>query len=85
MYKYSSEEYPVAVKMLPLKTPQAEHDFICEAVLMSKFNHPNIVQFIGVSFDKHPWFIILELLAGGDLKQFLHDERPTKVSSKKII
>ncbi|XP_067210065.1 ALK tyrosine kinase receptor isoform X2 [Linepithema humile] len=78
MYKYSSEEYPVAVKMLPLKTPQAEHDFICEAVLMSKFNHPNIVQFIGVSFDKHPWFIILELLAGGDLKQFLHDERPTK-------
>lgn len=43
---------------------------------MSKFNHPNIVHFIGVCFDKHPRFIVLELLAGGDLKNFLRESRP---------
>lgn len=47
-----------------------------EALIMSKFNHTNIVQFIGVCFDKHPRYIILELLAGGDLKTFLRESRP---------
>ena len=32
----------------------AEMDFLMEALIMSKFNHANIVQFIGVCFDKHP-------------------------------
>lgn len=50
-----------------------------EALIMSKFNHPNIVHFIGVSFDKHPRYIVLELLAGGDLKNFLREERPRPV------
>ena len=32
----------------------AEMDFLMEALIMSKFQHPNIVHFIGVCFDKHP-------------------------------
>ncbi|KAL6257987.1 hypothetical protein P5V15_011582 [Pogonomyrmex californicus] len=78
VYKYRrGEEHPVAVKTLPsLSTTQAEADFMMEALIMSKFNHPNIVHFIGVSFDKHPRYIVLELLAGGDLKNFLREERP---------
>ncbi|XP_029176509.1 ALK tyrosine kinase receptor-like isoform X2 [Nylanderia fulva] len=78
VYKYRrDEEHPVAVKTLPsLSTTQAEADFMMEALIMSKFNHPNIVHFIGVSFDKHPRYIVLELLAGGDLKNFLREERP---------
>ncbi len=51
---------------------------------MSKFNHPNIVHFIGVCFDKHPRFIILELLAGGDLKTFLRESRPKPVRALNI-
>lgn len=47
---------------------------------MSKFSHPNIVHFIGACFDTHPRYIILELLAGGDLKNFLRDSRPKAVS-----
>jgi len=47
---------------------------------MSKFNHPNIVHFIGVCFEKHPRFIILELLAAGGLKSFLREARPKLVS-----
>ncbi|XP_068993762.1 ALK tyrosine kinase receptor isoform X2 [Neodiprion pinetum] len=78
VYKYNrNEEHPVAVKTLPsLSTSQAEADFMMEALIMSKFNHPNIVHFIGVSFDNHPRYIVLELLAGGDLKNFLREERP---------
>ena len=74
-------ELAVAVKTLPeLSSNQAERDFLMEALIMSKFNHPNIVHFIGVCFDKHPRFIVLELLAGGDLRSFLRESRPKAVS-----
>lgn len=66
-----------------LSSNQAEMDFLMEALIMSKFNHPNIVHFIGVCFEKHPRFIILELLAGGDLKTFLRESRPKPVSIQK--
>ena len=46
---------------------------------MSKFHHANIVHFIGICFDKHPRFIVLELLSGGDLKTFLRESRPKPV------
>ena len=73
-------ELAVAVKTLPeLSSNQAERDFLMEALIMSKFNHPNIVHFIGVCFDKHPRFIVLELLAGGDLRSFLRESRPKAV------
>ncbi|XP_069363176.1 tyrosine-protein kinase receptor [Maniola hyperantus] len=72
-----SVEMPVAVKTLPeLSTGQSESDFLMEAAIMAKFNHPNIVHLIGVCFDRHPRFIVLELLAGGDLKNFLRESRP---------
>ena len=75
-------EMAVAVKTLPeMSSNQAELDFLMEALIMSKFNHPNIVHFIGVCFEKHPRFIILELLAGGDLKSFLRESRPKPVST----
>ena len=38
----------------------AEMDFLMEALIMSKFNHSNIVQFIGVCFDKHPRCVFSE-------------------------
>ena len=83
-YKKSASdplEMAVAVKTLPeMSSNQAELDFLMEALIMSKFNHPNIVHFIGVCFEKHPRFIILELLAGGDLKSFLRESRPKPVS-----
>lgn len=74
-------EMPVAVKTLPeMSTGQAEADFLMEAAIMAKFNHPNIVHLIGVCFDRHPRFIVLELLAGGDLKNFLREGRNKPVS-----
>ncbi|XP_055595581.1 tyrosine-protein kinase receptor [Uranotaenia lowii] len=84
-------EMPVAVKTLPeMSTGQAESDFLMEAAIMAKFNHPNIVHLIGVCFDRHPRFIVLELLAGGDLKNFLREgrnkpERPSPLTMKDLI
>ncbi|XP_037772721.1 ALK tyrosine kinase receptor-like [Penaeus monodon] len=76
-YAGDSVEMPVAVKTLPeMSSNQAEMDFLMEALIMSKFDHPNIVHFIGVCFDKLPRFIVLELLSGGDLKSFLREARP---------
>ena len=81
-YKKSGNgDMTVAVKTLAeLRTNQEEMDFLTEALIMSKFHHPNIVHLIGVCFDKHPRFIVLELLAGGDLKTFLRESRPKPVS-----
>lgn len=47
--------------------------------LHSKFNHQNIVRCIGVSLQALPRFILLELMAGGDLKSFLRETRPRPV------
>lgn len=45
----------------------------------SKFNHQNIVQCVGVSLQMLPRFILLELMAGGDMKTFLRQNRPRVV------
>lgn len=94
LYRYRENdavEMPVAVKTLPeMSTGQAEADFLMEAAIMSKFKHANIVHLIGVCFDVHPRFIVLELLAGGDLKNFLREgrhkpERPSPLIIKDLI
>ncbi|KAK0132562.1 ALK tyrosine kinase receptor [Merluccius polli] len=67
----------VAVKTLPeVCSEQDELDFLMEALIISKFSHQNIVCCIGVSLKALPRFILLELMAGGDLKSFLRETRP---------
>ncbi|KAK0407618.1 hypothetical protein QR680_003495 [Steinernema hermaphroditum] len=72
----------VAVKTLHVSSnQQAFEDFETEALIMSKFRHENIVEFFGVSFDAIPRFLVLELLAGGDLKTFLRESRPKSTNT----
>ncbi|XP_066469825.1 leukocyte tyrosine kinase receptor [Tiliqua scincoides] len=67
----------VAVKTLPeICSEQDEMDFLMEALIISKFNHQNIVQCVGVSLQTLPRFILLELMTGGDMKSFLRQNRP---------
>uniref|UniRef100_A0A4W3GKN5 Tyrosine-protein kinase receptor n=1 Tax=Callorhinchus milii TaxID=7868 RepID=A0A4W3GKN5_CALMI len=67
----------VAVKTLPeMCSEQDELDFLMEALIISKFCHQNIVRCIGVSLQALPRFILLELMAGGDIKSFLREYRP---------
>ncbi|XP_078724309.1 uncharacterized protein LOC144941761 [Lampetra fluviatilis] len=66
----------VAVKTLPeICSEQDELDFLMEALIISKFSHGNIVRCVGVSLQRLPRFILLELMAGGDLKSFLREAR----------
>ncbi|KAJ1157851.1 hypothetical protein NDU88_010548 [Pleurodeles waltl] len=72
-----SNPLKVAVKTLPeVCSEQDELDFLMEALIISKFSHQNIVRCIGVSLQALPRFILLELMAGGDLKSFLRETRP---------
>ncbi|KAL3985429.1 Protein tyrosine kinase family protein [Acanthocheilonema viteae] len=75
----------VAIKTLPKSaSKQAVNDFEMEALIMSKFRHENICEFMGVCFDVTPRLIVLELLAGGDLKSFLRECRPKNTSDQRI-
>ncbi|KAH8372849.1 hypothetical protein KR009_006577 [Drosophila setifemur] len=84
-------EMGVAVKTLredPKR--EKEEDFLKEAAIMAKFNHPNMVHLIGVCFDRQPYYIVLELLAGGDLQKFLREnrntpERPSLLAMKDLL
>ena len=49
---------------------------------MGNFDHPNIVSLTGVCFSQHPRFILLEYMAGGELKVFLRESRPHDVSNR---
>ncbi|XP_078518140.1 leukocyte tyrosine kinase receptor [Lissotriton helveticus] len=67
----------VAIKTLPeISSEQDEMDFLMEALIISTFSHQNIVRCIGVSLQTLPRFILLELMAGGDMKSFLRQNRP---------
>lgn len=63
---------------VPAKTFLMHISLLCFCVC-SKFSHQNIVRCIGVSLQAMPRFILLELMAGGDLKTFLRETRPRLV------
>uniref|UniRef100_A0A914ZLI3 receptor protein-tyrosine kinase n=1 Tax=Parascaris univalens TaxID=6257 RepID=A0A914ZLI3_PARUN len=63
-----------------LKSGYSENDrlkFLKEAILMNNFDHPNIVKLMGVSLESEPYYLIIELMEGGDLLGFLRSSRPS--------
>ncbi|XP_005363674.1 proto-oncogene tyrosine-protein kinase ROS [Microtus ochrogaster] len=75
-----SGEIKVAVKTLKKgSTDQEKIEFLKEAHLMSKFNHPNILKQLGVCLLSEPQYIILELMEGGDLLSYLRKARGTTI------
>lgn len=65
-----SEVTDVAVKTMK---EHLEEDFIREAKLASRFNHPNIVSLIGISVEDLPFYFIFEYMDKGDLADFLRE------------
>lgn len=87
-YRHRDGEQPlqVAVKILPsMSTKCSEEEFIMEASIMAKFSHPNIVHMIGVCFDRHPRYLVIELLDGGDLKRWLRESRGLGLTMKDLM
>ncbi|KAE9548258.1 hypothetical protein FO519_008530 [Halicephalobus sp. NKZ332] len=86
-----TKRVPVAIKTL--KEGYSNEDkikFIKEAILMNNFDHPNIVKLLGVCFEAEPHLIILELMEGGDLQNFLrscrpHDSAPSQLSLNELF
>ncbi|XP_062588332.1 uncharacterized protein LOC134250009 [Saccostrea cucullata] len=72
-------DLPIAVKKLPtLCAEQTKAELFFEAITLSKFNHPNIVRFLGISTDDHDrsMYLLLELMEGGELRTFIRESRP---------
>ncbi len=69
----------VAVKSLSASNvPEHElKQFEYEARLLTAIEHPNIVRVLAVCFQSQPNQIVLELMAGGDLKTFLRNLEKT--------
>ncbi|RCN29368.1 protein tyrosine kinase [Ancylostoma caninum] len=71
-------ETRVAIKTLRQGYTEADKiKFMKEAILMNNFDHPNIVKLLGVCLEGPKEYIILELMEGGDLLNFLRASSPT--------
>uniref|UniRef100_A0A8C6JN91 Tyrosine-protein kinase receptor n=1 Tax=Melopsittacus undulatus TaxID=13146 RepID=A0A8C6JN91_MELUD len=77
-----SGESKVAVKTLKKgATDHEKIEFLKEAHLMSKFDHPHILKLLGVCLLNEPQYLILELMEGGDLLSYLRGARKQKLQS----
>jgi len=71
--KEGCEKLVVIKRMLPRLAAQAEHVamFLDEARIIAQLSHSNIVQFYDLEEHHGEYFIIMELLRGGDVLQLL--------------
>ena len=54
---------------------QVVEDFLNEAMIMRKFNHPNVLSLIGVTVHDNKPSVILPLMENGNLKKFLNSHQ----------
>ena len=47
--------------------------FLQEGRILKQYDHPNIVRFIGICVQKQPIMIVMELVPGGSLLNFLRN------------
>ena len=75
----------VAVKVLKEGSgAQMKEEFFREATLMNNFNHPNILQLLGVCCEHEPYCMILEHMAEGDLNSLLRRNNPNQTFPRGI-
>ncbi|XP_042328571.1 tyrosine-protein kinase Fes/Fps isoform X2 [Sceloporus undulatus] len=66
---------PVAVKSCRETLPlELKAKFLQEARILKQYSHPNIVRLIGICTQKHPIYIVMELVQGGDFLSLLRNE-----------
>ena len=82
--KLDSEPVPVAVKVIKGQVQKSKvAEFIKEAKLMRRFNHPNCVRLHGVAPQEEPLMIVLELCPKGSLKSWF--KRGEKVTEEQCF
>ncbi|XP_077993623.1 tyrosine-protein kinase Fer-like isoform X2 [Glandiceps talaboti] len=66
---------PVAVKTCRENVdPSVRQKFLMEARILRQYDHPNIVKLVGVCTERHPIYIVMEFVAGGDFLSFLRNK-----------
>lgn len=81
-----SNGHKVAVKTCRETIPDAEkRKFLQEAEILKQYDHPNIVQLIGVCAEKDPVFIIMELLPGGSFLDYLRKKGGLQTKKKLTV
>ena len=71
MYNCTYKDKQLAAKKLQQVTEESFDEFSKEVSLMSKLQHPNLVNLVG--FCTFPFVILLELVNHGELYNFLHE------------
>uniref|UniRef100_A0A8D8UHB3 Insulin receptor n=1 Tax=Cacopsylla melanoneura TaxID=428564 RepID=A0A8D8UHB3_9HEMI len=73
----SVAEHPCAIKLVNEHATDRERaEFLNEASVMKAFDTHHVVKLFGVVSEGNPTLVIMELMAGGDLKNYLRSCRP---------
>lgn len=70
----------VAIKTLKNVDPEGVETFLAEADVMTRLQHPNLVQLIGVVTTGSPIMIVCELMGKGGLLQYLTTRGRAKIT-----
>jgi len=80
-----SSKQSVAVKTCKLTLPdEQKKKFLQEGRILKQYEHPNIVRFIGICVQKQPIMIVMELVSGGSLLNYLRTNADT-LSTKNLL
>lgn len=75
----------VAVKTCRMTLPdEQKRKFLQEGRILKQYDHPNIVKLIGICVQKQPIMIVMELVAGGSLLNFLRKQKLT-LNTKQLL
>merc|ERR1719495_1843651 len=75
----------IAVKTCKVTLPdEQKKKFLQEGRILKQYEHPNIVRFIGISVQKKPIMIVMELVSGGSLLNYLRSSAE-KLTTKALL
>ncbi|XP_037909627.1 tyrosine-protein kinase Fer isoform X2 [Hermetia illucens] len=81
--KLKSTKQDVAVKTCRMTLPEEQkRKFLQEGRILKQYDHPNIVKLIGICVQKQPIMIVMELVPGGSLLNFLRKNANTFTSKQ---
>ncbi|WKX91727.1 hypothetical protein Q1695_010058 [Nippostrongylus brasiliensis] len=69
--KKDHQQIDVAVKLLTHMSPENSLALWKEARVMMMYDHPNVVRMYGVANDLEPFYLVMELVSGGALNDYL--------------
>ncbi|RWR96025.1 serine/threonine-protein kinase HT1 [Cinnamomum micranthum f. kanehirae] len=91
IYRGIYKQRAVAVKVVRIPDrdeetrARLEKQFSSEVALLSRLNHPNIVQFIAACKKPPLYCIIMEYMSQGTLRMYLHKKEPYSLSTETIL